>query len=248
MSVNIEHVTSCESTNSELASRLTAPHGTAVVTHEQTAGRGQRGNTWESEPGANAIFSVLIRRNIPVAEQFRLSMIVSLAIKESIDAELAALGSERRATIKWPNDIYVGDEKICGILIENILRGNTIHRAIVGVGINVNQTRFVSDAPNPTSIALLTGDKIALDGFVENVVKAIVERFDSYMEAPDPVLLKEEYMKSLMWTEGSHPFNDDFHGDFMAHITDVDYDGTLTLSNGAQYAFKEVTFLVPSNH
>lgn len=248
MKAVIEHLASCPSTNSEMAARLTAPHGAAVTALEQTAGRGQRGTSWESEPGANALFSVLIRKNVPVAEQFIMSMLVSLAIKGSIDRTLAEHGSERRARIKWPNDIYVGEEKICGILIENILRGALIHRAIIGAGINVNQTKFVSDAPNPTSIARITGDRIPLTPFVEEVIESIIERFDTYYAAPDPYKLKSEYMDSLMWTDGEHPFTDDFSGDFTAHITDVDFDGTLTLSNGAQYAFKEVVFNIPPNH
>ncbi len=244
----IECLPSCGSTNTELAERLTAPHGTVVATLQQTSGRGQRGTSWESEPGANAIFSVLIRRNLPVTDQFIMSMLVSLAIKDSIDRALAEHGSERRSQIKWPNDIYVGEEKICGILIENILRGSAIHRAIIGVGINVNQTRFISDAPNPISLATITGDRIPLEPFIENVAETILEYVDSYYDNPEPYLLKEKYMSALMWTDGEHPFKDEFYGEFMSHITDVDLDGMLTLANGSKYAFKEIVFLVPSNH
>ena len=145
------------STNTELA-RLAdegAPHGTVAIAECQTAGRGQRGNTWESAPGENVTMSVLLHPDgIEPRRQFAISEAVALGVAETLDIYLPA---GMRAEVKWPNDIYVGNRKICGILIENRITSTTIERAIAGIGLNVNQELFVSDAPNPVSLRQLTG-------------------------------------------------------------------------------------------
>ena len=123
---------------------------TMVVARRQTAGRGQRGNSWESEDYKNLTFSMAVYPGwLPPAAQFSLSESVALAVV----ALLAQHGI--KATVKWPNDIYVGNDKICGILIDHSLTGNTISRTVVSAGINVNQLRFLSDAPNPVSMLAL---------------------------------------------------------------------------------------------
>ena len=167
---SIEWLDSCASTNSVLAGCADAPAGLVIATREQTAGRGQRGNTWEAQPGANLTFSLLLRpAAIPAARQFELSMIVSLAIVDTVDAVLEDAGCPLRAEIKWPNDIYVADRKICGILIENTLTGRSIDRSIVGIGLNVNQTVFLSDAPNPASLCGFTGRAYMLEPLLERL-------------------------------------------------------------------------------
>ncbi len=243
----IDILASCASTNTELAGRPDAPHGAIIAAVAQTAGRGQRGNSWEAEPGRNLTFSQLLRpRRLPAARQFELSMVVSLAIAEAIDTRLP---DGVRTVIKWPNDIYIGLEKICGILIENKLAGSMIERAIAGIGINVNQRRFLSDAPNTTSVILHNGGvETNLDAFLADVGARILSDFDAYEDFGSPEVLKEKYMQRLMCTVGLHPFSDAAHGMFEACIVDVDYDGTLTLSNGCRYAFKEVSFFIPPNH
>lgn len=243
MGVTIVTLDECASTNTVLASMTEAASGTVVAARRQTAGRGQRGNSWEAEPGRNLTFSQLLRpRRLQAARQFELSMVVSLAIADAIDAHLPA---GIRTAVKWPNDIYIGREKVCGILIENKLAGPCIDRAIVGAGINVNQRVFTSDAPNPTSIIHHNGGtETDLDAFLQEVTALIAGRFEAYEAAPDPEALKGAYMERLIRTSGSHLFSDAAHGTFEAHITDVATDGTLTLSNGCRYAFKEVTFII----
>ncbi|MDE6526615.1 MAG: biotin--[acetyl-CoA-carboxylase] ligase [Muribaculaceae bacterium] len=243
MGVAIVTLDECASTNTVLASMAEAVSGTVVATRRQTAGRGQRGNSWESEPGKNLTFSQLIMpRMLPAARQFELSMIVSLAIADAIDAHLP---DGVRTCVKWPNDIYIGREKVCGILIENRLAGSRIERAIVGVGINVNQRVFVSDAPNPTSIIHHNGGvETGLGALLTEVSVLIDSRMAAYESSPEPEALKAAYMSRLMRRSGQHLFSDAEHGTFEACISDVDFDGTLTLSNGCRYAFKEVTFII----
>ena len=119
---------------------------TTVIAERQTAGKGQRGNSWESEDYRNLTFSfVLYPTFVEVRRQFLLSQFISLSIKEELDEWTEDI------SIKWPNDIYWHEKKICGILIENDLAGHHIGRCIAGIGVNINQEVFRSDAPNPVS-------------------------------------------------------------------------------------------------
>ena len=134
-----------------------------VTTEFQSSGRGQGTNTWESERGKNLLFSVLCHPVwIPITGQFILSEAIALAIRDA----LAVYDSH--FTIKWPNDIYWNDKKICGILIENTLGGGHIKDCILGVGLNVNQNAFHSDAPVMT--ATLFSSLISLD-FLYSVLR-----------------------------------------------------------------------------
>ncbi len=236
---------SCGSTNTELAAMPDAPHGFVVATREQTAGRGQRGNTWEAQPGANLTFSLLLRPGgIPAARQFEMSMLVSLGIADALDGLLSESGCDERIAIKWPNDIYIGDRKLCGILIENSLAGSAIDRAIAGIGINVNQRRFLSDAPNPVSLVEFTGRELPLEETLEKVVGAIVGEIDRYGSDGDSEALTGRYMARLWRRDGQWPFREPDGAVFTASIEAVATDGTLTLSNGRSYAFKEVAFVL----
>ena len=245
MNVSYIELESCTSTSAALTAMSDAGHGTVVFTNCQTAGRGQRGNSWEAEPGKNLTFSLLIRPEIAAARQFELSMIVALSVARIIDSELAAAGCPERTKVKWPNDIYVGDNKICGILIENRLSGAFIERSIAGIGINVNQTLFRSDAPNPISLSLITGRHYELTPLLERVCAAIYSDCYHYHRTPDPEGLKARYMASLYRGDGAeYMFCEPGGEPFAAAITDIDITGMLTLSNGRTYAFKEVAYII----
>ncbi len=233
-------VDSCTSTNTLLKAEADAPHGLLIAAREQTAGRGQRGNTWESEPGANLTFSMLLRAPLPARRQFELSMLVSLAVVRFVDELIAPL----KAEIKWPNDIYVGDRKICGILIEHSLAGAMLDRSIAGIGINLNQERFLSDAPNPVSVVQLTGRKVDIYAALERVGDLLRSEVDSYLADPDPDALHARYMACLWRRTGTHPFRTPDGAPFHASIVDVGLDGMLRLSNGNSFAFKEIQFIL----
>lgn len=128
-----------------------------ILADHQTAGRGQRGNAWQAPPGENLTFSVLLRPTfLTAADQFTLSIAVALAGHDTLRAELP-LAVAATAHIKWPNDLYLGDRKVGGILIENTLRGTQVGISVVGIGLNVNQLNFDPALPNPTSLARETG-------------------------------------------------------------------------------------------
>ncbi len=234
------------STNSYLARMaMMLPSGTVVHTPEQTAGRGQRGNTWESEPGKNVQFSMLLKSPVvPVAEQFKISEAVSLAIVETLEQYTSGF------LIKWPNDIYHGDKKVCGILIEHSIMGSRINHSIIGVGINVNQTEFVSDAPNPVSLSQILGCEIPIEVVLHKVCEAVETRcaFESYSEQ-DFNTLHNEYLCRLYRKDGElHRFVLPDGEEFMARIADVRPSGMLVLENEDssvnEFAFKEVQFII----
>lgn len=237
---------SCDSTNTHLADMTDAVSGTVVAARCQTAGRGQRGNSWESEPGKNITFSMLVCTGWPARRQFELSMIVAIAITDSINNALANAGKKNlTAKVKWPNDIYVGDKKICGILIEHRLCGNALDRSILGIGININQEKFLSNAPNPVSLLQLTGREENTDAILTDVCSRIAYAIDNYSLTDDADNLKRTYMSRLWRYDGiAHPFALPDGTKFYAEISDVALDGMLTLSNGKTFAFKEVIFLL----
>ena len=229
------------STNSELARRADAlPHGAVVLTHRQTAGRGQRGNSWEAEPGKNLTFSRLLRpEGVEAARQFEVSEAVALGVARVLARELP----DDEVSVKWPNDIYVGDRKICGILIENVVSGRSLSRSIAGIGVNVNQLEFRSDAPNPVSLARLTGREYDLERLLFDIRDEILMLLSSGG-------CHDEFLGRLYRRTGLWPFRDCVRGvDMMASIVDVAPSGIITLrdSDGVdrEYAFKEVAFLIP---
>lgn len=142
--------------------------GTVVMADEQINGRGQMKNTWESEPGANLLLSIVLYPDfLPVQYQFLLSKVVTLGLHEL----LSAIADDVK--IKWPNDLYIGTKKVAGILIENSIMGHTLSSSVIGVGLNVNQLEFKSDAPNPVSMRHFTGKKLEHEKISSELFNAI---------------------------------------------------------------------------
>ena len=167
------------------------PDCEVVWTSWQTAGRGQAGNSWESEAGKNVLFSMrLTRPQVAVDKQFALTMMTSVAVWNVVKALLP----NEDVTIKWPNDIYVGDRKICGILIESRIKEKAVEEAIVGIGLNVNQTEWVNGAPNPTSVQLVKGEETDIEQVSGDLEKSLRESL-SLLEQPEE--LKRQYLAAL---------------------------------------------------
>ena len=191
-----------DSTNEEAKRRMDSlPDLSVVSAYVQTSGRGQRGNTWLSEPYKNLTFSIVVKRsfNIEPAKQFVINEMISLAIVDL----LSGYGIDAR--IKWPNDIYVGDKKICGILIEHAVRGNLLAHSIIGVGLNVNQSNFDASLYNPTSMSLETGGKqISLQPLLEEFLNV----FYKYVEGFSVEDLKKLYHSKLWKLDETASFFD----------------------------------------
>ena len=240
----IIYVEETHSTNSLLREWLEQeplPTGSVIVADFQTAGRGQVGNVWESERGKNLTFSlVLYPQALPVNQQFLISQIAALSVKETLDAYTEGI------SIKWPNDIYWQDKKICGMLIENDLSGHNLLRSIIGIGINLNQTIFRGDAPNPISLWQIVKQEVNR----EVVLRQFLSRFEAYNQAllsGEKALIHARYMEALYRREGYHPYAD-AKGAFSARIYGIEPTGHLLLqsTDGAirRYAFKEVSYLI----
>lgn len=243
--VPLVHLQETDSTNRylhELCNRQCVAELTTVAADFQTSGRGQRGNSWESEAGKNLMFSfVLYPTFLQARKQFLLSQIISLAIKEELDTYTSGI------SIKWPNDIYWQDRKICGMLIENDLTGTHISRSITGAGININQETFHSDAPNPVSLKQITGQSYDCP----RILAAVMQRIGKYYHllqtggADAASLIATRYADSLYRKEGFHRFAD-ADGDFLARLLRVEPDGRFVLEDQAgrerSYLFKEVRY------
>lgn len=245
--MNLIFLDSCPSTNAVLAGLPDAPHGTAVWCRTQSAGRGQRGNSWEAEPGKNLTFSALIRPHVDwhPARQFEISMLVAITVADFIDRYLQRAGIDETVKIKWPNDIYYRNKKICGILIENSLSGQRIERSIAGIGINVNQEVFLSDAPNPVSMFQITGKELALAPMMDEIAMALEDNTRGYFDSPDFAALRRNYMNRLYRNDGKpHLFSEPDGTIVHASIVDVEPSGFLVLSNGKKYAFKEIIYTI----
>ena len=218
---------------------------TTVTAEFQTAGKGQRGNTWEAEEGKNLLFSfVLYPSFLEARRQFILSQIFSLAIK----GELSRWSDE--ITIKWPNDIYWKDKKICGILIENDLSGHHIRRSIAGIGININQEVFNSDAPNPVSLKQITGKEHDRYEILAHILRRVQIYYNS-LQMEDFAVYSDEistrYARSLFRRRGLHPY-EDTNGKFLARLLRIEQDGRFVLEDEGgserEYLFKEVQYIL----
>lgn len=218
-----------------------AIEGTTVRANFQTAGRGQRGNSWESETGKNLLFStVLFPDFLEANQQFYLSQIITLAIQESLSRHTDNI------SIKWPNDLYWNDLKICGMLIENDISDQHIAQCIMGVGININQEHFRSPAPNPVSLKQITGTNESILSILCDTLNHL-QHYYTLLQQGAYETIDRNYHAVMYRRTGIHRFRDS-NGIFEASITGVSPQGLLTLQKKdgecRQYAFKEVAFIL----
>ena len=247
INVPTERVKTLASTNdylSELCKQGKAEEFYTVIAEDQTDGKGQRGNSWESEPGKNLTFSIVLYPTaIEANKQFHLSMLASIAIIDTLTDYTDGF------SIKWPNDIYWHDKKICGILIENELEGQYLSQSIIGIGLNINQTEFLSSAPNPVSLYQIIGKEIDKDEVFSKIIHALLGGYkaleDNFIEAS--ACISHLYKKFLYRKNDFHIYQDK-DGTFEARIHNVGNDGYLYLedtgNNIRKYAFKEVTYII----
>lgn len=243
---NIQWFDSLTSTNQycELLNLDEVEEFTVIAARSQTAGIGQRGNHWESEAGKNLTFSLILKPDfLPVADQFRITEAVSLALVDTLTPLLPQADGQLR--IKWPNDIYVATSKICGMLVSNKIQHNTLQASIVGIGLNVNQTSFPNWVPNPISVAQLISHEIPLEPLLTQLLTNIGERYHRLRQYLNE---KEEYLSLLL--------NRGVESDYLYHGTriratlcDVNSFGHLQLvtSDGTPLScgLKEIAFLLP---
>ncbi len=247
------HLQSTESTVSYARQRIErgelAEGMTLIDAEEQTAGRGQCGNSWESEAGANLTFSIVCHpRFIAPARQFVLSQAMSVAIVRAVEAVRPHGGATEGAplSVKWPNDIYIGDRKVSGTLIECDLQGKQVETCSIGTGLNVNQATFHSDAPNPVSLRQAYGREFDR----ETLLAAVADEFEGLyrsLEHGGAAIVRQLYWNRLYRRNGLHGYEDG-GGTFRAAIADIEPSGHLVLRREdgtlSRYEFKEVRFII----
>lgn len=216
-------------------------HGDIVWAERQTAGRGQRGHTWTSTSESITFSLVLEPTFLPIAEQFLLSEVVTLALTDC----LAGFGIDTR--IKWTNDIYVGDRKLVGILIEHNHAGASLSRTIAGIGINVNQTAFDPALPNPVSLAQAGGRKFNRSRLLETFLVRCLRRY-AQLERGEKEALQHAYRERMYRLGEQHPYRLPDGTLFQAAIEGVLPSGELILRHADgtrhEYLFREIEFVV----
>lgn len=249
MKFNIINIPKLDSTNSYAQRSIengTLHEGDVVFTLNQEKGKGQGDNFWESEPGSNLSASIVLEpRTIPASRQFVLTQFISLAIVGAIKKHLPGHVAQG-VKIKWPNDIYVENNKIAGILFQNFIKGTEIEHSIVGIGINVNQKEFCYGAPNPVSIIHHTGKPININVLLDGLLEKIGINYGMFRAEKNFPELKSKYLNNLFRYNEWATYSDG-KNIFQGKIVDVDEYGRLKvmLGNGAEklFMFKGIEFV-----
>jgi len=242
--INLISLSSVDSTNNYARGLLMkgdVPPRTVVSAAFQTGGRGQSGNMWESEPDSNLLVSmILYPESIRPEEQFSISMVVSSGVMNMLSRYISGV------KIKWPNDLYAGNDKIAGILIENAIAGESIVHSIAGIGINVNQKRFLSDAPNPVSLSILTGKEYNTGELLDELIESVTSCYNTAIRGGREDLIKQYH--SSLWRMNEWHYFRTKEGTFKGMIVGTDRLGCLMVrdENGVtfNYAFKEIEYQI----
>lgn len=239
---NVVYLPECHSTNDELSDLIKsglAREGTVIYTDFQTKGKGQRGNAWVSEPRKNLLCSIYIRPTmVLLADQFFLNVVTGLAIIDLLDEIIPS-----HKCLKWPNDVYVEGNKIAGILIECNVKENMLESAILGIGLNVNQSNF--SIGSATSILLESNRHHLIDEVLEQLLCSIEKWYEILIGGGKEELISQ-YYERLMWFNEAHEFRD-INGHFFGQIEGIDNHGRLlvrTKESGLRaFAIKELEFI-----
>jgi len=237
-----KYLPSCQSTNDEASALLNSANpleGSLVTTDQQTAGRGQRGNRWESHTAENLTFSILLKPDfLAPGEQFWLTIAISLGVYDTLRPLLG-----ESVLIKWPNDIYIGDQKLGGILIENTIQRGQLAWSIVGIGLNVNQTEFTYPTATSLQQQAPLPDGYDRPGLLALLCETIEKRYLQLRTGQRDVL-KASYLNVLYRYQQEHMFRSNGQP-FRGTITGIDATGRLaieTTEGVRHFEFKEVAF------
>ena len=242
--IRIKWLEEADSTNNVLLRHVGDYDNLSVVAAvKQTAGRGQRGNRWLSAPGDNLTFSLLLKpQGLPAREVMAITCLATLSVREMLRDEGVP------AVIKWPNDIYVGKKKICGMLVENGLEGTDIDWSVVGIGMNLNQTEFPGELMNPTSLKRLTGQSYTLESSLEKVCLQLEKLLPQLDTQEGRNALRAAYEKDLFQKDSPAPYRDIATGnEFIGTIRGITPEGLLRVdAEGRErtFGFKEISYIL----
>lgn len=246
MDIKVQFFKTLASTNEkaiQLIDERKASEGELIITDNQFKGRGHQDNKWESEPGKNLTFSLIIQPVfLNASEQFILNEVVGLSIIEALNKSLA----EEKFLIKWPNDIYVRSDKIAGVLIQHFLKGTKLNFSIIGIGININQTHFISDAPNPVSLKIITGKTYNKEDILIGFIKSFEQNYEKIKTLSGRNEIYSSYLENLYKSNKVAKFKDK-NGLFYGKIKGINEFGQLQISDETGqiriYGFKELEWL-----
>ncbi len=241
----LHHFDALPSTNTyaqELLSKSRPADGTAIITDHQYQGRGQIGTSWESAAGQNITLSlILYPKFLQVRAQFLLSQAIALGVRSFI-ADIV----HKDTWIKWPNDIYIEDRKVCGLLIQNTISGRSLQNAIIGIGINLNQTDFTHPIKKATSIALETGETFPVFDLLPALFQSIEHYYLKLRNGQEGVI-RDAYLEHLYRYQAWHDFEDNIGAKFKGKILGVTEQGQLQVQSKEGlirlFALKEIKFL-----
>lgn len=237
----IDETTSTNLLMKELEGACKLTNGDVIRAVNQSGGIGQQGNYWESEKAKNLTFSLFLETHfLEAADVFQLNKIISIAIYDYLAAK-----NINDVKIKWPNDVYVGDRKIAGMLTHNSFLGDKLENSIIGIGLNINQTEFLSDAPNPVSLKQITQINYdleeELDGLLDFVYLRIIQLAKGEFKQIDT-----DYLQRLYGMNQKRNFKDST-GPFTGIIKGVDSFGQLLVEKDkgvlSTYDLKAIEFL-----
>ena len=242
-----QHFKQLPSTNLYALEQLTKSkplEGTIITTEAQTEGRGQIGSQWESEAQKNITLSVILYPKFLLAkDQFWLNIAVSLSILDFFQTYILDPHSVK---IKWPNDIYVGQKKITGVLIQNQINSSSIQSSVIGFGININQTHFLSNAPNPTSLKLETQKDYELEQLIAVLCQKIESRY-LQLRNNKREKLKADYFHHLFQYQEKCTYQDKSGKQFIGRIIGITPFGKLEIAQEEgvkNYEIKEIKFVL----
>jgi BirA family biotin operon repressor/biotin-[acetyl-CoA-carboxylase] ligase len=241
---NLLYFENLPSTNSHAAYLLKSeslPEGTIIYTKYQSSGKGYAGNSWESEDGKNLLISVILfPAFLKPSDQYNISMAISLGICDFLTRYIPG------CSVKWPNDIYINNDKIAGILIESAIIADKLEYSIAGIGLNINQEKFISQAPNPVSLKMITGKTFDLPGTLVLLAKDLDKRYKQLI-AGETVKIREDYKSKLYRINNWSSFRD-INGIFTGRILTIGDYGSLKIETSDSqirvYSFKEVEFIL----
>jgi BirA family biotin operon repressor/biotin-[acetyl-CoA-carboxylase] ligase len=195
-SIHLKSVNSTNSYASEMLRQISLPDGTLFYSFEQENGRGQRGNKWESEANKNVALSYVLHPGfLSINKQFLLTKAVSLSVADVMTEILKKEAIPAEIRIKWPNDIYVNQKKIAGILIENVLKEHTLQTSIIGIGININQTDFPTTL-NACSLKSICNKEFDLNVIIE-LLSQKIEAYYLKLKSASLVAINTNYLNQL---------------------------------------------------
>ena len=240
--LSLERIASTNQYALDLLDEKKAAEGTIVLAYDQFAGRGQINRHWESEPGKNLTCSIILYPDfLPARQQFLLSQIVALSIADTLGSFISS-----GVAIKWPNDLYVHNKKITGILIQNALQGSRIKSTVIGIGLNVNQRIFKSDAPNPTSIALETKRDFELETVLTKLCQAL-EKWYLKLKAGKMEEIRSAYLLQLFRRNEMHNYRRLDGSIFSGRIKSISATGQLVIHTDKReelFSLKEIKYVL----